>query len=180
LDRTVDRTANTRYSVVGEGRTVADQATIETSFGRQPPTGSVDWIRGVALGGLCLDAVTTWVVLAAAGYRELNPIIAGLWDGHPSLVAAYFCGLVLAVAVATRRPGRVSTAMSTYVIVVMGVFGGINNLSLFVFGAPGPLDLLAAAVGVSGAATVVSIVPACGLCVAAGTVFLRHGPRPSR
>mgnify|MGYP006305454357 FL=1 len=158
---------------------MADQATIDTTFGRWLPTGTVDWIRGVALAGLCLDAVTTWVVFVTASYRELNPVILGLWQHHPLLVAGYFAVVALVVAVWTRRPGRVSTVMSAYVIVVMGVFGGINNLSLFVFGAPGPLDLLAAAVGVSGAATVVSIVPACGLCVAAGTVFVRHGPRPS-
>jgi len=158
---------------------VANRAPTDTTSGRWPPTSvPVDWIRGVALVGLCLDAVTTWVVLAAAGYRELNPIIHGLWHGHRSLVAAYFCGLVLAVGVVTRRRGRGSAAISAYVAVVMGVFGGGNNLALFVLGPPSLLEVMAGAVGVSGPTVVAVIVPACGLLAAAGVVWLHHGAEP--
>jgi len=156
---------------------VRDQASLDTSFGRWLSTGvSSDWIRLVALAGLCLDALTTWIVLVAASYRELNPLINGLWDGHPLLVAGYFGGFALVVAASTRRRGRLSTAVSAYVVVVMGVFGGLNNLSLFAFGSPAPIDLVTAAVDLSGAAVIQSVVPACGLIAAAGVVRLRHGP----
>lgn len=137
---------------------------------------SGDWIQRLALVGLCLDGLTTWITLEAAGYQELNPLITGLWAGHPLLVAGYFGGFGVIVAAVTRRRGRLSTAVSVYVIVVMGVFGGLNNLTLFVFGSPTPLGLVAAMVGLSEAAVIQSVVPACGLIVAAGTVRLRHGP----
>ena len=132
----------------------------------------------MALAGLCLDALTTWVVLVAASYRELNPVITGLWNGHPLLVVGYFGGFALAVTVSTRRRSRLSTAVSVYVVVVMGVFGGLNNLSLFVFGSPVPLGFVAAIGGLSGAAVIQSVVPACGLIAAVGAVRLRHGPLP--
>jgi len=132
----------------------------------------------VALAGLCLDALTTWVVLVAASYRELNPVITGLWNGHPLLVVGYFGGFALAVTASTRRRSRLSTAVSVYVVVVMGVFGGLNNLSLFVFGSPVPLGFVAAIGGLSGAAVIQSVVPACGLIAAVGVVRLRHGPLP--
>ena len=132
----------------------------------------------MALAGLCLDALTTWVVLVAASYRELNPVITGLWNGHPLLVVGYFGGFALAVTASTRRRSRLSTAVSVYVVVVMGVFGGLNNLSLFVFGSPVPLGFVAAIGGLSGAAVIQSVVPACGLIAAVGVVRLRHGPLP--
>ncbi len=134
-------------------------------------------MRAVALAGICLDAVTTWVVFAAPGYREYNPLLAGLWDGHPLLVAGYFSGLALAVVVATGRHRRLSAAVSAYVVVVMGVFGGGNNLVLFAVGPPSPLAVVADAVGISGSTVVVTIAPACGLLVAAGAVCLRRGSR---
>jgi hypothetical protein len=156
---------------------VADRASVDTSFGRRLSRGvSSDWIRLVALAGLCLDGLTTWVVLVAASYRELNPLINELWHGHPLLVAGYFGGFALVVAASTRRRGRLSTAVSAYVVVVMGVFGGLNNLSLFTLGSPTPLDFVTAAVGLSGAAVIQSVVPACGLIAAVGVVRLRHGP----
>ncbi|MFD1641693.1 DUF5658 family protein [Halohasta litorea] len=158
---------------------MADRASVDTGFGRWQSTGvSGDWIRLVALAGLCLDALTTWIVLGAPGYRELNPLINGLWDGHPLLVVGYFGGFGLAVVASTCRHGRLSTAVSTYVVVVMGVFGGLNNLSLFAFGSPAPIDLVTAAVGLSGGAVIQSVIPACGLLTAAGVVRLRHGPLP--
>ncbi|MFW5978176.1 MAG: DUF5658 family protein [Halohasta sp.] len=156
---------------------MADRTSADTAFGRPLSAGpSVDWIRGAALGGLCLDGVTTWIVLVATGYRELNPFISGLWSDHPLLVAAYFGGFGLAVTACTRRRGRLSTAVSAYVVVVMGVFGGLNNLTLFAIGTPVPLGLVAAAAGLSGATVVQAVVPACGLLAAAGIVRLRHGP----
>ena len=158
-----------------EPDTVADQATVETTFGRRSGAVSIDWLRTAALAGLCLDAVTTWVVLTTAGYRELNPVIDGLWGGHPSFVAAYFSGLVLAVAATTHRRGRAAAAISAYVAVVMGVFGGGNNLALFVIGPPSLLEVLAGVVGVSGPTVVAAIAPACGLLAAAGVVCLHHG-----
>ncbi|MEA1930697.1 MAG: DUF5658 family protein [Euryarchaeota archaeon] len=156
---------------------MADRASVDTSFDRWLSRGvSGDWIRLVALAGLCLDALTTWIVLGAPGYRELNPLINGLWHGHPLLVVGYFGGFGLAVAASTRRRGRLSTAVSAYVVVVMGVFGGLKNLSLFALGSPAPIGLLATAAGLPGAAVIQSIVPACGLAAAAGVVRLRHGP----
>jgi hypothetical protein len=160
-----------------EPGTVADRASLNTSFGRWLSTGvSSDWIRFVALAGLCLDGLTTWIVLGAASYRELNPLINGLWDGHPLLVAGYFGGFALAVAASTRRRGRLSTAVSVYVVVVMGIFGGFNNLSLFAVGAPAPVDFVAATAGLSGVTVIQSVIPACGLLSAVGIVRLRHGP----
>jgi hypothetical protein len=156
---------------------VADRPSVDTRFGRRPPTDLLgDWIPILALAGLCLDGLTTWIVLGDTGYRELNPVITGLWQGHPLLVVGYFGGLGLAVSASTRRHGRLSTAVSTYVFVVMGVFGGLNNLALFVVGPPGLLDLLAVTVGISGATAIQSVVPVCGLIAAAGIVRLRHGP----
>ena len=158
---------------------MADRASLNTSFRRGLSTDvSSDWIGFVALAGLCLDALTTWVVLVAASYRELNPVITGLWNGHPLLVVGYFGGFALAVTASTRRRSRLSTAVSVYVVVVMGVFGGLNNLSLFVFGSPVPLGFVAAIGGLSGAAVIQSVVPACGLIAAVGAVRLRHGPLP--
>jgi len=159
---------------------VGDQATLDTRFGRRPTDGSVDWIRLAALAGLCLDGVTTWFVLVVASYRELNPIISGLWQNHPLFVAGYFGTIGLVVSASTRHRGPVSTATAAYVGVVMGLFGGCNNLLLFAFGAPGLLGLLAGAIGISGVAVVVSVVPVCGLLVAIGVVRLRHGPLPWR
>ena len=153
-----------------------EQASVDT-LGRRPSTdAAVDWMRLTALAGVCLDGVTTWIVLVIASYRELNPFINGLWGGQPLLVAGYFGTLGLIVSAITRRRGRASTAIATYVIVVMGVFGGLNNVSLFVFGGPTLLDLLATGLGVSGRLAVVSVVPVCGLLGALGAARLRHGP----
>jgi len=135
-------------------------------------------MRLAALVGLCLDGMTTVVVLVVANYRELNPIINELWHGQPLLVAGYFGTIAIVVAAITRRRGQLSTAVSTYVVVVMGVFGGLNNLSLFAFGSPAPIDLVTAAVDLSGAAAIQSVIPACGLLAAAGVARLRHGPLP--
>ena len=161
-----------------EDREVGNQANHNTRFGRRPPTdASVDWLRLTALAGLCLDGVTTWFVLVIASYRELNPVINGLWHGQPLFVAGYFGTIALVVSTVTRRRGPVSTATAAYVGFVMGVFGGLNNLLLFAFGGPSLLDVLAGATGVSGIAVVVSVVPMCGLFVAGGAVGLRHGRR---
>jgi len=156
---------------------VGDQASLDTRFGRRLPTdASVDWIPLAALTGVCLDGLTTWFVLVTASYRELNPIINGLWGGHPLLVGCYFGTIAVVVSASTRCRGWLSTAVSAYVVVVMGVFGGLNNLTLFVVGSPAPLDFVAATVGLSGAAVIQSVVPACGLIAAVGSVRLRHGP----
>jgi len=154
---------------------VEEQASTDTRSRRPATDASVDWMRLTALGGLCLDGLTTWLVLVIASYRELNPVINGLWHGQPLLVAGYFGTIALVVAVLTRHRSRVSTAIASYIIVVMGVFGGLNNASLFVFGGPALLDLLATGLGVSGRQTVVSVVPGCGLCVALAAARLRHG-----
>ena len=92
------------------------------------------------------------------------------------MVAGYFGGFALAVAASTRRRGRLSTAVSVYVVVVMGIFGGFNNLSLFAVGAPAPVDFVAATAGLSGVTVIQSVIPACGLLSAVGIVRLRHGP----
>jgi len=156
---------------------VADRASVDTRFGGRLSKGvSSDWIRLAALAGICLDGLTTWVVLGTVSYQELNPIINGLWDGHPLFVVGYFGGFGLAVSASTRRHSRLSTAVSTYVIVVMGVFGGLNNLALLVVGQPTLLDLLVATGGISGAIAIQVVVPACGLIAAIGVARLRHDP----
>lgn len=140
---------------------------------------AVDWIRVAAITGLVLDAVTTWHVLASDDYIEFNPFLDVLWTVHPLLIVAYFGGFGLVVtAIFTRRLGWLSTATSAYVIVVMGVFGGLNNLELLVFGSPGLVDLLATTMGMSGAILVQSVIPACGLFVAVGAARFRHGALP--
>lgn len=157
---------------------MGDQASLDTLGRRSSADASIDWVRLAGLAGVCLDGVTTWFVFVIASYRELNPLLHGLWQSHPLFVAGYFGTIALVVSASTRRRGPVSTAMSAYMGVVMGIFGGLNNLLLFAFGAPGLLDLLAGTIGLSGVAVVVAIVPACGLLVAGGAVSLRHGLVP--
>jgi len=178
--RSVDPAANIRYRRPVESGEVGYRAIPDRLGRRLPITDSVDRLRLAALAGLCLDGATTWFVLVLADYRELNPFISGLWDGHPLLVVGYFGGFALAVAASTRRRGRLSTAVSAYVAVVMGVFGGCNNLLLFAFDTPGLLGVLADTIGVSSVAVVVSVVPMCGLLVAGSAVGFRHGRLPRK
>ncbi len=154
---------------------------VETSRGfEHSPTDSVDWLRTGALCALCLDGMTTGYVLATDSYRELNPILADLWTIHPAVVTAYFLCFIYVVQVATRRRGWLSTTISAAVVVVMGGFGGLNNLMLILFGSPSLLDLLSAGVGLAATTLVVFVLPACGLGAALVTARARHGRLPWR
>ena len=138
--------------------------------------GSVDWLRLAAIAAIGLDAVTTWVILVVDGYRELNPLILAGWTVHPLVVAAYFGGFGLCVWVVTRQGGWLSTAVAVYVVLILGVFGGLNNLALFAFGPPSLLDLLGDTLGLTGATLILFVLPFCGLCVALGVARFRDGP----
>jgi hypothetical protein len=136
----------------------------------------VDWVRVAAITGLFLDGVTTWYVLANDDYVEFNPILDGLWTVHPLLVAAYFGGVGLIVGTGcTRRLGWLSTALAVYVAVVMGVFGGLNNLELITLGAPSFLGMLADLSGVSGPRLTLYAIPSVGIVAGLGVARLRHG-----
>lgn len=153
---------------------MADAATYGRLVSRSK-TKPVDWLRRSALAGVCLDAATTWHVLAASGYRELNPILAVLWTVDPAVIAGYFGGFFGLVWLTTRRRNWLSTTISTAVFVVVGVFGGLNNLALFVFGPPSLIEQLATAVGLPPSTLIVSVLPVCGLAVALVVARLRHG-----
>ena len=137
------------------------------------------WVHGAAIGGLVLDAVTTWHIMTSEGYTELNLVLEGLWQIHPLFVAAYFVGFVLCVsAVFIRRPGWLSTALAGYVAVVMGVFGGLNNLELIAVGSPALIDVVADWLTVSGWTLIHTVVPSVGMIAAIAVARLRHGSLP--
>ena len=168
-----------RYPTATDDQAMADLVT----YGRlQPhsPTDSVDWLRRGALAGLGVDATTTWYILSTTGHRELNPILAAFWQRDPLIVAAYFGVFFTGVWMATRRRHWLSTTISAAVLVVMGVFGGLNNLALFAFGSPSLLDWLAAGSSLSPSTVIVFVLPACGIGVALIAARLRHGRVPWR
>jgi hypothetical protein len=141
-------------------------------------TGTVGWLRGLALGSICLDSATTWYVLASDRYIEYNPVIGGLWEIDPLVAMAYFVGTTLVLAgICTRRLGWVSTAFAAHLTVVMGVFGGLNNLALFVFGGPSLVDMLAT-LPVPDAAVSHSLIAPLGGLVGLGVARFRHGRLP--
>ena len=158
----------------------------ETSFAQAITTGewsaaTVDRLRAVAIGSISLDSLTTWHVLASDGYIEYNPILGGLWEIHPLAAMAYFLGLYLVLGVVcTRRLGWVSTALAAYFTVVMGLFGGLNNLALFVFGGPSLVDLLSTLPLGSGSETSLYVVPLLGGVAGIGAARFRHGRLPWR
>lgn len=138
---------------------------------------SVDWVQLTALVGLVLDGVTTCYVLSSDNYIEFNPILDILWTVQPILVVTYFGGLgVVVTAICARRIGWLSTALAVYVTVVMGVFGGLNNLELIALGAPSLLNILATHSGVSGPALTLYAVPSFGAVVGLGVARFCHGP----
>jgi len=151
-----------------------------TTWQWRPSTGSVDWLRVGGLCGIFLDGMTTRYVFATDGYRELNPILADLWAIHPGVVTAYFLCFLSVVWITTRRRGWLSTGISATVLVVMGVFGGLNNLMLFVFGSPSSIEWLAAAGGLRPAMFIIAVVPICGLASGLVAVRLRHRRVPWR
>jgi len=162
-----------RYPTATDGHAMADLAT----YGRlqtHSSTDSVDWLRRGALAGLCVDATTTWYILSTPGHRELNPVLAAFWSYDPAVVGGYFCVFAVVVWLLTRRRHWLSTTISAAVFVVMGVFGGLNNLALFVFGPPSLLDWLAAGSGLSPSTFIVAIIPACGLAIAVIVASVRH------
>lgn len=137
------------------------------------------WVHGAAIGGLVLDAVTTWHIMTSEGYTELNLVLEGLWQLHPLFVAAYFVGFVLCVsAVFIRRQGWLSTALAGYVIVVMGIFGGLNNLELIAVGSPALVDVVADWLTVSEWTFIHTVVPSVGVIVALAVARLQHGSLP--
>lgn len=143
------------------------------------PRDKLRWVHGAAIGGLTLDAVTTWYIMTTEGYREFNLVLEGLWQIHPLFVAAYFVGFMLCVsAVSLYRQGWLSTALAGYVIVVMGIFGGLNNLELIAVGSPALIDVVADWLTVSGWTFIHTVVPSVGVIVAIAVARLRHGSLP--
>lgn len=168
-----------RYPTATDDQAMANLAT----YGRLQPhstADSVDWLRRGALAGLCLDATTTWYILSTTGHRELNPILAAFWSYDPAVVGGYFAVFAVVVWLSTRRRHWLSTTISAAVLVVMGVFGGLNNLALFVFGPPSLLDWLAAGSGLSPSTVIVFLLPSYGIGVALAAARLRHGRVPWR
>lgn len=141
-------------------------------------TDSVDWLRCGALAAVSLDAATTWYLLAVSEYQELNPILAAFWLIDPAVVAGYFGVFFVAVWLTTRFRHWLSTMISTTVVVVMGLFGGLNNLVLFVFGSPSLLEWLADGIGLSPTTIIITVAPACGLASALVVTRLRHRRLP--
>lgn len=139
-------------------------------------SGSVGWLRIAAIVAIALDAMTTWRILLDDGYHELNPLILAGWTVHPLVVAAYFGGFGLCVWGITRRSGWLATAVATYVVLTIGVFGGLNNLALFAFGPPSLLDLVADTLGLAASTLILSVIPLCGLAVALGVAQVYQGP----
>ena len=137
-----------------------------------------DWVAAVAIVGLLLDVVTTWHVLVRNSYVELNPVINGLSNVHPLAgVAVMVIVNVALVFVSAHRLGWASTALAGYLIVTLGVFGGLNNLELFVRGGPSLLAVLGEQFRVSGS-TVFWITDIVGISVGLTIARLRHGRLP--
>lgn len=92
-------------------------------------------LASVALAAVVLDALTTYHVLAADGYREFNAVVSTVGAGEPALGAAYLLvhGGALAVA-AWLSLGWVSTFCGTFAVATHGVAGGVSNLLLFTTG----------------------------------------------
>jgi len=139
---------------------------------------NVDSIVALAVVGLILDVVTTWHVLIRNSYVELNPVISGVSNVHPLAGVAVMASInAVLVFVSTHRLGWVSTALAGYLIVTLGVFGGLNNLELFVRGGPSLLGVLGKLSGLSGG-TVFWITDIVGIVVGLTVARFRHGRLP--
>jgi len=139
---------------------------------------TLDWLGVVAFAGLILDVATTWHTLTSNAYVELNPVVSGLGSVHPAVGVAAMAGVNTAlVVVSTHRLGWLSSALAGYLIVTLGVFGGLNNLALFVLGGPSLLGLLGEWFGLSGA-TVFWLTDTVGIGVGLVIARLRHGRLP--
>lgn len=143
-----------------------------------PRAMSVDWLRGAALAGLCLDATTTLYILAWGSYSELNPIISAFWSIDPAVVGGYFGVFFVGVWLATRRRHWLSTTISWVVLLVVGICGGLNNIALLLFGPPSLLGWLATVVSVSESTLLLFVLPLCGVAVALTGARLQHGRLP--
>ena len=143
-----------------------------------PKATSVDWLRGAALVGLCLDATTTLYILTVGTYSELNPIISAFWSIDPAIVSGYFAVFFAVVWLATRRRHWLSTTISWVVLLVVGISGGLNNIALLLFGPPSLLSWLATVVSVSKSTLLLFVLPVCGLAVALVGTRLIHGRLP--
>jgi len=74
----------------------------------------------------------------------------------------------------------VGTALAAYFAVVMGVFGGLKNLALFVFGGPSLVDVLASFRIVPETAVSHYLIAPFGGLVGLGVARVRHGQLPWR
>ncbi len=90
----------------------------------------------LATTAAALDVVTTTAILSSPRFAELNGLLSLLSGVHLGLAVGYFTLLCGLLSLATwLRLGWLSTLCGTYLVVAMGVGGGVNNLVLFSTGA---------------------------------------------
>jgi len=116
------------------------------------------------------DVATTYVVLTSPEYVEFNATVAGAADVPTAM--AYFVLLNAGyLSLATLDLGWLSTAAAAYLVAVMGVGGGLNNLVLFATGTA-PVEL------VDGPLLVGTVIPVAGVGAAVTVARLVHGRLP--
>lgn len=116
------------------------------------------------------DVVTTAAFLAAGVGTEGNGLlVAGLEHGILGGAVVFVATQGVLLAVAVLAVGAVSTYVATYLVVTMGLGGGLNNAVLLLTGESllAPLGPGWAYLGPPGVATVAGI----------GTVWRRHDDR---
>lgn len=118
------------------------------------------WLPVLATIAVAVDAVTTAAVIAAGVAREQNSLlVAGLEYGLSGGALVFVLTQGLLLAVAWLSLGAVSTYVAVYLIITMGLGGGLSNAILVLTGESmlAPLGASTAYLGPAGVATLVGI-----------------------
>lgn len=137
----------------------------------------------LATGAVTADAVTTAAfVSAGVGSEQNSLLVAGLEYGLSGGALVFVITQGLLLAVAWLSFGAVSTYVAVYLVITMGLGGGLSNAMLLLTGESllAPLDPASAYLGPPSVATVVGTVavmrlhsdPRWGLVIAVAGVLL--------
>jgi len=121
------------------------------------------WLPVLATVAVVSDAVTTAAFLSAGVGSERNSLLlAGLEHGFSGAGLVFVVTQGLLLAVAWLRFGAVSTYVAVYLVVTMGLGGGLNNAVLLLTGEPllaplGPASAYLVPPGVAAVAGTVAV-----------------------